>query len=311
MANDTPSFPSESTIYFSKIILAAVLLLIAIKLADRAARRTDPLPAVPEPNAYETLVDVARKVETPAGDLTDMSSEEIRKTAESNRKSIERLHEALRKEMAVPLSAKKGWGDEHASDVKKLKRLAIVLGIQSKAELLEGRTNKSAAHLVDVILLGQSLARGGMVSDGINSMVIETIGTASLRAQIAHLDAGTCRSVAQELERSEGRREPAERVFKTQKTWSIRSFGLIGRFGEAFTGKSQGERRAEFIKRYSETTRRTRRLILLLAARAVELESGRKVKDPNALVPAVLVSVPVDPETNRELPLADASQGER
>lgn len=197
--------------------------------------------------------------------------------------------------------------DKHAEDVKRLKRLAVVLGIQSKAELLDGSTNNAAKCLLDVILLGHALARGGILSDGINALAVETIGTASLRAQVPYLDAEFCRSAAQELERYEARREQPERILKTEKDWSAASYDLISRMGGLFLRKADAYRHAEFTRRYQETTRRTRRLMLILEARAVELETGRRVMSSSDLVPGVLKSVPVDPDNSApmtEIPVA-------
>jgi len=282
-------------------------LVLALNIADRLARRGSPLPVIPQANGYDTLLAVARKVSAPQGDLADLGPQAIQQIAQTNREALEELHAALRTETGVPLRLERGWVDRHAEDVKKLKRLAVVLGIQSRAALLDGSTNHSAKCLLDVILLGHALARGGLLSDGINALAVETIGTASLRAQVPYLDAEFCRNAAQELERSEARRERPERILKTEKDWSAASFGLVGRVGGLLLRKPNAQRHAEFTGRYHETTRRTRRLMLILGARAVELETGQRVMSPSGLVPGVLKSVPLDPEKSTpmtEIPVA-------
>jgi hypothetical protein len=177
----------------------------------------------------------------------------------------------------------------------------VVLGVQSKAALMDGGTNDSAMHLLDVILLGQAMARGGLLIDGINALAIETIGTASLRTQVPQLDAAFCRSAAQELERGETRREDPARILRTEKDWSAASFGLVSRMGGFFLRKAEAQRHEQFLGRYQETTRRTRRLMLLLGARAIELETGQPVTNVPGLVPAVLKAVPLDPETKEPM----------
>ena len=284
--------------WISRIVISLAVLVLAVKAADRLARRGGALPAIPQPNGYDTLLAVAGKVSAPHGDLADLGPDAIRQVAQTNRANLESLHEALRTETGVPLQIEPRWVDKHAEDVKKLKRLAVVLAIQSKAELLNGNTNNSATCLLDVILLGQALARGGLLSDGINALAVETIGAASLRAQVPYLDAGFCRSAGQELERSEARREQPGRILKTEKDWSAASFGLVSQVGGLFLRKAEAQRRAGFTGRYQETIRRTRRLMLIMAARAVELETGQRVLSPSGLVPGVLKSVPLDPETN-------------
>lgn len=293
--------------WISRIVIATGVLVLALTMADRLARRGGPLPVIPQANGYETLLAVAHEVSAPQGDLADLGPEAIRQIGRTNREALEALHGALRTETGVPLRIELGWVDKHAEDVKMLKRLAVVLGIQSKAELLDGSTNNSAKCLLDTILLGHAMARGGILSDGINALVVETIGTASLRAQVPHLEAEFCRNAAQELERSEARREQPERILKTEKDWSAASFGLISRMGGLLLRNAEAHRHAEFTRRYQETTRRTRRLMLILGARAVELETGRRVTSPSDLVPGVLKSVPLDPEKGTpmtEIPVA-------
>jgi hypothetical protein len=199
----------------SRVALTLLLLVLTFRIADRLARRSEPLPIVPQPNGYDSLLAIAREVRAPRGDLADLDPQAIRQIGQTNRQALKRLKEALNAETGVPLRVEPHWGDKHAEAVKQLKRLAVVLGIQSRAECLDGNTNTSTVCLVDVVLLGQALARGGLLSDGINALTIETIGTASLRAQVPTLDAKSCRSAAQELERSEPRREQPERTLKT------------------------------------------------------------------------------------------------
>lgn len=284
--------------WISRIIITVAVLLLAVQIADRLSRRGHPLPTVPDPNGYDILLTVARQVTTPPGDLADLGPEAIRQLARTNRESMDRLHVALRTETGVPLSVNPGWVDKHAEEVKQLKRLVVILALQSRAALLDGNTNGSAGFLLDTILLGQAMARGGILSDGINSLAVETIGAAVLRAQVPSLDAATARSLAQELERSEARREQPERILKTQKDWATASFGLINRIGGFLVHKTDAQRRAQFLGRYYETMKRTRRLMLILAAHAVELETGNRIVNPSSLVPGVLKSVPLDPEKN-------------
>ena len=287
----------------SRISLTVLVLVLLFRVTDRVVRRTASLPAVPQPNAYDALLGIAREVHRPPGDLADLGPQAIRQTGQTNRHALERLHEALNAETGVPLRVEPHWGDKHAEDVKQLKRLAIVLAIQSRAEFLDGRTNHSARCLADVILLGQALARGGILSDGVNALTLETLGAATLRAQVPSLDAESCRTAAQQLEHAEPLREPPERTFKTQKDWATASFGLAGRATSLFLGQAETKGREEFVRRHQDVVRRTRRLILSLAARAVELESGQPVSSPSTLVPAVLKSVPLDPELGTPITL--------
>jgi hypothetical protein len=282
--------------WISRVVIAVAVLVVGLRLADSLVRRSGSLPPVPQPNGYETLLTLAGEVTLPPRDVAELSPDAVRQIGEANRASMERLRAALQMESGVPLRAERGWGDKHAEDTKKLKRLAIVLGVQSRAEWLSGRTNEAAGFLVDMIQLGQALARGGILVDGINALVVETIGVGSLRAQLPHLDAAFCRDAARELERAETRRERPERILECEKEWAAASFGIVSRFGGFLLRRTEAKRQQEFAVRYHDTVRRTRRLMVALAARAVELEMGRRVTDTAELVPGILRTVPLDPE---------------
>ena len=62
----------------SQISLGVLVAALALRLTDRLARRTDPLPAIPVPNGYETLLAIASEVRVPHGDLVDLDPQAIR-----------------------------------------------------------------------------------------------------------------------------------------------------------------------------------------------------------------------------------------
>lgn len=287
-----------------RILVTLGVIAISLNLADRLARRGAALPAPPQPNGYEQLLAIARELSVPQTELAELGADAVRQLARTNAAALGRLPAAFAAESAVPLQPGRAWMDAHADDLKRLKRLAVALGLQSRAATLDGNTNQAAHGWIDTIQLGQALGRGGLLVDGITALTVETIGAASLRAQLPHLDAGFCRNAAQELERAEGRRAAPEDILKTEKAWSHASFGLVSRIGGFLTRRADQQRAADFTKRSHDTTRRTRRLIVALATRAMELESGKPVAALTELVPGVLRAVPLDPASRQ--PLTDA-----
>ena len=126
--------------WISRILLALLVLVLVFRIADRLARRSDPLPTIPQPNGYDALLAIAREARAPRSDLADLDPQAIRQIGQANRQTLQRVPEALNAETGVPLRVESRWGDKHAEDVKQLKRLAVLLGLQSRAELLDGRT---------------------------------------------------------------------------------------------------------------------------------------------------------------------------
>ena len=63
--------------FFARVIVMVAVALLALRIADRAARRADPLPDVPQPNGYDALLGAARKVTVPSGDLADLNADGV------------------------------------------------------------------------------------------------------------------------------------------------------------------------------------------------------------------------------------------
>lgn len=120
-------------------------------------------------------------------------------------------------------------------------------------------------------------------------------GVASIRAFIPSMDAEMAREVAQELEGLDLNRETPERIIAMEKRWGSASFGLVGWVGDRLLRGTSGNRGGEFSTRHSDIVRRTRRVILMLAAHSIEARTGQRVTDPSALVPSVLKAVPLEP----------------
>ena len=56
----------------SRIFFTLLVLMLALRIADRLARRAGPLPTIPQPNGYDTLLAIAREGRAPHGDLIDL-----------------------------------------------------------------------------------------------------------------------------------------------------------------------------------------------------------------------------------------------
>jgi len=290
--------PMKSAFKWAFRLLAALgILVLAFKVADRWVRHSGSLPEVPDPNGYVTVLEVAHRIQGPEGDIADVSADKVREFATTQREALDQVRIAVRGPSGVVLEADPKWPERQLTELTQLKRLAVLVGLRSKAELLEGRTNAAARAWVDMILVGQTIARGGRKLEALSGMAVEKVATASLRSMIPMLEASSCRSLAQELERAEESRDTAERILETERNWSLAAFGLVAKVGERVGAGSQVQARKQFLTRYRETERDTRRLILALAARSVSLSTGQTVGAPSDLVPGVLKAVPVDPET--------------
>lgn len=281
--------------------MLAVLLLV-LRVADWGVRRANRLPPPPQTNGYLRLVQLGASFQRPSVDLLELKPAEITAMARTNAAAVLEAHTLLNGPVQVPLETTSAWSNLHNDQLKQLKRLGLFLALQSKAYLLAGRTNESVEYEMDMVRLGQGMTRGGVLVDGLSGLALELIGGAGLRAKAAHLDAATCRRLAQALETCEARRESADRILRNQTRWAHATFGLISELGSLMSQRSTAERHRDFQTRHSDASRRTRRLALLLAARAFQLENGRPPARPADLVPGILKAVPLDPATGKPIP---------
>lgn len=283
--------------WIGRICVWMAVGVLALQVADRWARRTGPLPELPEPNGYAVLLRVARATDIPEGALLDMPPEKVRSWAADRREDLQSIRMALRGETAVPLSSDPGQAQAQADEIRQIKRLAVLIGIRMRSEMLDGQTNAAAISTLDTILLGQAMAHGGLVVHALNAMAVERVGVATLRTLAPGLDGNTCMNLARVLEEAETRRESVDRILQTELTWRQASFGLVGRLMQSINGRAETQRRLDFITRHQETAKATRKLMLDLAIRAASQKTSQPVPTASEVVPSILKAIPVDPKT--------------
>jgi hypothetical protein len=295
--------------------LGLMLAVLAVRAADLLARRTESLPPLPQPNGYLKLLEATGDTISPTRDFSELSNNDLKALAKQNEPALNRVREGLGMDCRVPLATSKGWSDKHDEELRKLKRLGLLFALEGKARMLAGETNELWRGDLDLIRLGQSISRGGIMVDGISGVTLETVGVASLQSRMAQLTAPACKEAAQTLEELETRRSSAEDVIENERRWSARSYGLIDRLGSILMRQALAKRRATFTTRYREIWKRTQRLEVRLASRACELESGRWPANPGELIPQYLKRLPVNPDSGRAVesaqwPAADSVQSE-
>jgi len=284
-----------------RILIGLAVLILAVRVADWAARRGPALPPLPKPNGYDELAAAARAVKKPPTDLAEMTSAQTQALATENRPAIERARKALQMESRVSLDTKSGWRDRHEDELKDLKRLAIAFAVEAKSQMQATHTNEAARCSLDTIRLAQAMSRGGIQVDGINGLTIEVIGAASLQSLLLHLDGAFPKEAARALEELNANREPPEAVNAREKAWSAKTYGLIHRVGGLIGKKTIAERDNKFLERSRDIRARTQRLMIRLAARAYELENQHPPSRVGELVPKYLKTVPLDLKTSQPI----------
>ena len=117
--------------FVNGLLLAVAVVVAAWVLTDNLARRGRTLPAVPNPNGYESLVKIAARLEVSKDMLDAANPAALKKMAGANREALDEAHQVLRTDAAVPLKVAENWVDEHEAEVKGLKRMAAAFAIQA------------------------------------------------------------------------------------------------------------------------------------------------------------------------------------
>jgi hypothetical protein len=278
------------------ICMGIMAALVAFRLADRLSRRTSPFPPNPTPNGYDALLSASKAVRRPTADLSELSRQAAREALEQNRSALEAAQHALELKSRVTVEIRKGWAQEHATNLTNLKRLVVPFALEARVHLAGQRTNAAARSQLNLVKLAHAIGRGGLKIDAITGLAVETAGVASLQALLPGLDAASCADLARELEVLEWRRDSAAAVLEQERRWAAKSFGLVSRIGDIIMSASLKRTDGEFTRRYHEAVRRSRKAIIRFAARACELQTGRPPESTGALVPRFLSSLPIDPE---------------
>jgi len=283
-----------------KLSLAAlVILTAAFAFLILTANKSAPLPPLPNPNGYDDLVKAGQMLD---GDLPgwqelrDMSEEELRTAFASTALSkhgeaLALAREGLDRACRVPLN----YSPTSAAPLEGLsanKRVAIAFTALARLAEMENRPSDAARSYLEAIRLSHESTRGGVVIDSMVDSAIEAIGLGCLEKLGPKLNAQQCREVAAALETIDAKRESAEVVLQQERAWARRTYGLKGQIARLISFKSIRRSEQKQAARINKQQTQMRLLLVNLAARAFELETGARPKTFADLVPAYLKTAP-------------------
>lgn len=259
--------------------------------------------AFPDPNGYDDLAAAGKLLSRTSSteDPATLSIEQLRELNATNAEALKRARLGLSRECAVPMTYS-ATSTVHIANLSSMKGIARAFVAEGRLEELEHHDDEAARSYLDVIHLSQSSARGGMLIDQLVSIAIEAIGVTHLHGLIGALDAKTCRETATALETLDAQRQPWAQVLAQEKDWAYRTYGALRyRFAQLTEGRAMKATQERTEQRCNGQIRNTRQLLVALAARAYELEKGRRPARLADLVPDYLKAVPQDPLTGKDL----------
>jgi hypothetical protein len=292
---------------FGKILKYVVLPIVAISLAIAAvvllgANEPQPRP-MPNPNGYDDFVKAAQMVSGKPGDYKTMSKDELVSLVATNQEALKLVRVGLGRECLMPDDYSPDYITRVITPIGSFKQIASLIAAEGRLSELDGNNNEAAKFYVEGILFGQKSCRGGVIISGLVRIACEAIPTVRLESLANGLDAQSCRETAQALEAIDAAEDPVEETIEQEKLWSRKAGGLREQINALIQYKSIRDIRIRFTQKVRANTLRRRQLILTLAARAFELEKGKRAQSAADLVPGYLKAIPQDPATGTNLVL--------
>lgn len=228
-------------------------------------------------------------------DYKSLPEAELRRLVITNAPALKELRIGLTRECRVPLENSSNYIDTPFPRLEGMKRLALALAAEGRLAELERRTNDAPQSYVDAMRLGNELARGGLLIDGLLGFACESIGISGLKPIVPALDARQCRALSKELERIDASRESPEEILRNERRWSRTSYGVIERIRDMIVSRSWDPLKmwqTNYVARHAAQTAKQSQMVIDLASRAYELEKGRAPTNLNELVPDYLTRIP-------------------
>jgi hypothetical protein len=295
----------KSRNWFILLLLIPTVIVIAVVglLVFHELQPLPPIQPLPQPNGYVDLVQAAGMISTENWDYEVMDEAQLREIVSANAEALSLARTSLSNECRVPIQFSPPYSDEaHLSELAGLKRLAQAFTVEGKFAEKQRRFGDAAGSYLDLIRLGNNSARVGVLIDALVGVAIENMGVAGLQKITDWLDAKSCREAAATLEALDAKRQSWADILQQEHAWSRRAFpGIKYRWGKLVMSSSLKKAEQKAGQKFNGQEKKTRQLTIDLAARAYELEKGRRPASLTDLVPNYLKAVPQDPLTGKDM----------
>lgn len=283
-------------------------LLVAICVVVSLTLPTGAPPPLPTPNGY-TLIIQGKDMLTalPAewdgntSNFAKLGQQKLQTYVDANTNALQLVRSGLQEKIQVPLSFSSNGISAHLSDLAGLKHMAFTFVAEGQLAEMEQRPADAANSYLDTIQLGAECRRGGPLIDTLVGGAIVAIGTHELQNAVNQLDQKSAKEAAQRLEKIDAQESPWDQILQQERYWSYKAYPTWRRLLAALTpGSSTKQAEAKAKQKFDRQQTEARKLMIDLAARAYELDTGHKPGSINDLVPAYLKAVPKNPSTGND-----------
>jgi hypothetical protein len=213
------------------LALIALVAVAVISVAFSAAMmmRSDgfQIPPLPSPNGYDDLIKAAQL--SVAG--SPRTHEELQQSVAQNVEALRLARIGLGRNSAVPVDYANGdaFLARHHQQQARMKWLSRAMQSEARLFQAEGRINDAVRIYLEIVQLGQQLARGGLIGDRLQGIATEELGIKGLQALLPDLDAKVCRESARTLESLSAKREAMADTLAREDYFIRHSMGWNGK----------------------------------------------------------------------------------
>ncbi len=255
------------------------------------------LPALPSPNGYDMLLQAGDNTRSPNSPVAEMSRGALETYLLSHDDAFEIATAAFETECRVVLDGEVEFSPARQEGLEALQRLAELF--TARALLAEGKVQMQVAldaHL-ERLRLGSMVAQGGITEDLLVGVLIEEGARSGIEAMIRKLTKLSLENALERLTALEDSREMPD----AHREWGeLIDKTIHPSFLNSMTVEQRAERREGFrlaLQKNTEQLRKLRALILQVAGRLYEFQTGKTPDTLSALVPSLISEIPIDPTT--------------
>jgi hypothetical protein len=168
---------------------------------------------------------------------------------------------------------------------------------------LDGRTNDAVHNYMDGIQFSEKCGRGGILIEKLVSAACESAVGSCLDRIRPSLTAKQCAEVARGLEAIDTSAESDQEILDNESAFEKKYNGVGEKLAKLVTYRSVRASINKAMDKIHAGITRRRQMMLSFAARAYELDKGKRPANIADLVPDYLKKIPQDPATGTNLVL--------
>lgn len=261
---------------------------------------------MPDPNGYDVIIRAGMSVSNNFKNYKVSGPTELRMLLKTNAAAIAQGHAALKLNCRVRLE----WSPDPAGSDETTAPLNLADAFAAEGLLaeMEHRTQDALKDYTDIVRLGSQSSRGGLVTDCLRGLTIESRGADLLQKLSVILDAKSCEEIAKTLETVDSQRETLTDYRQQEKILYHQKFPELKDSFKWYYDRLLHFNANENIRTETTDTSRNsrsaiRRAMVGIALRAYEMDKSSRPRDINELIPTYLTTVPIDPLTGTNVSL--------